>query len=170
MIKSHREKRLPENAQLRKDIDLFLDEGSKFLSYNFADLDIVDYKYDISNAVEILDLDEDLVHQLVEDYIIQILKSKTIFYKYIKMLQLSQIDNKPLDYENIKNLAHKNLGVVRNLHIEDAQKLLTILMNNNEGDFDYLRKCVRALEATASKLIPLCAYETLKLIEVKNAL
>lgn len=160
--------RQPENAELRNNINAFLEEGNDFLNSSFDDLDITDYKYDISVAVEALGLDEELVYQLIEDYIIQILKSKVSFYEYIKELQLAKIDNKPLNYENLRNLAHKNLGVARNLHIEDAQKLLTSLMT--EEDFDYLRLCVKALEATSAKLIPLCAYETIKLIEVKNSL
>jgi hypothetical protein len=37
-------------------------------------------------------------------------------------------------------------------------------------DLDYMRLCVKALEISAVKLNPLCAYETLRLIEVKNSL
>ena len=168
MNKRDVEMRQIENTELRENINTFLKEEEDFLRNNLKELDIIEYKYDISIAVEALGLDEDLVHQLVEDYIIQILKSTSSFYEHIKALQLAHIDNNPLDYENLRNLAHKNLGVARNLHIADAQKLLTILMN--EEDFDYLRKCVKALEATTAKLIPLCAYETMKLIEVKNSL
>ena len=77
-------------------------------------------------------------------------------------------DIKTLDFENIRNLAHKNLGVARNLRIVDAQILLTILMKDD--DLDYMRVCAKALEISAMKLNPLCAYETLNLIKVKNSL
>lgn len=168
MNKSETEQRKLENAQLRRDIEILLINGKIFLNSHFEHLNIIDYKYDISVAVEALGLDKDLVYQLVEDYIIQILKSEIYFNKYIETLKQSSLNNEIPDYEDLRNLAHKNLGVARNLHIDDAQILLTILMKND--DLDYLSQCVKALEITASKMIPLCAYETLKLIAVKNSL
>lgn len=166
--KNHKDKRRPENAQLRRTIDKVLDEGTDFLNKHLQELQISDYKYNISLAVEELDLDEHLVYQLIEDYIIQILKSKITFYELIKKLKQAEFENLPLDYEELRNLAHKNLGVARNLRIEDAQKILSVLMKND--DLDYLRICVKALEVSAFRLIPLCAYETLNLIKVKNSL
>jgi len=163
-----REKRRPENAELRRRIDRLLIEGSNFIEKNFSDLDISDYRYNMSEAVEELSLDRETVFQLVEDYIIQILKAKITFYEYIHKLKVDMLENRPLDYTDIRNLAHKNLGVVRNLRIKDAEKLLKIIMN--EEDLDYVRLCVKALEMSAVKLNPLCAYETLRLIEVKNSL
>jgi len=162
------EKRRPENTYLRNSIDEILNSGDLFLDEHLKELNICAYKYDISIAVEELGLDEDLVIQLLEDYIIQILKSKLSFYNYIQELKQSQLDGKDLDFENIRNLAHKNLGVAKNLRIEDAQKLLTILLKDD--NLDYMRVCAKALEVTAIKLNPLCAYETLNLIKVKNSL
>lgn len=161
-------RRLPQNAQLRRDIDKLLQEGDSFIQSSFKDLDIYGYRYNIQDAVYELDLDEDTVYQLVEDYVIQILKSKTTFFEYIQKLKKDEFDNKVLDYTDIRNLAHKNLGVVRNLRIRDAEKLLNIIMQ--EENLDYIRLCVKALEITAVKLNPLCAYETLKLIRIKNSL
>lgn len=168
MNNDNREKRRPENAELRRRIDRLLIEGSNFIEKNFSDLDIAEYRYEIGEAVEELSLDRETVFQLVEDYIIQILKAKVAFYEYIHKLKLDKLENRALDYTDIRNLAHKNLGVVRNLRIKDAEKLLKIIMN--EDDLDYMRLCVKALEMSAVKLNPLCAYETLKLIQVKNSL
>lgn len=168
MNENMRDKRRPENAELRRRIDKLMQDGDAFIKQNIEHLNISDYRYDISEAVIELSLEEEIVRQLIEDYVIQILKSKISFYKYIQELKKDILENKPLDYTNIRNLAHKNLGVVRNLRIKDAQKLLEVIMC--EDDLDYLRLCVKALEISAVKLNPLCAYETLKLIAVKNSL
>jgi histidyl-tRNA synthetase len=168
MNEDMREKRRPENAELRRRIDKLMEEGDAFVKQNLEHLGISDYRYDINEAVVELSLEEEIVLQLIEDYVIQILKSKISFYKYIQELKKDILENKPLDYTNIRNLAHKNLGVVRNLRIKDAQKLLEVIMC--EDDLDYLRLCVKALEISAVKLNPLCAYETLKLIAVKSSL
>lgn len=168
MNNDYKEKRRPENAELRRRIDRLLIEGNNFIEKNFNDLDISNYRYEMNEAVEELSLDRETVFQLVEDYIIQILKAKITFYEYIQKLKLDKLEGRALDYTDIRNLAHKNLGVVRNLRIKDAEKLLKIIMY--EEDLDYMRLCVKALEMSAVKLNPLCAYETLKLIEVKNSL
>lgn len=165
---NYKNKRRPENAELRRKIDLLLEEGDFFIKQNFKHLELSNCRHDISEAVRELSLDEEIVNQLIEDYVIQILKSKISFYKYIHELKKDELENKVLDYTNIRDLAHKNLGVARNLRIKDSQKLLEVIMNDE--DLDYLRLCVKALEITAIKLNPLCAYETLKLIEVKNSL
>jgi len=163
-----KDKRRPENADLRSSINKLIYDGHSFIEQNLNDLDIHNYRYNIYIAVEELGLEEDLIIQLLEDYIIQILKSKITFYKHIQKLKKAELENITLDYTELRDLAHKNLGVARNLRIEDAQKILTILMK--EDDLDYLRICVKALEVSAVKLNPLCAYETLRLIQVKNSL
>lgn len=168
MDSEFKNKRLQENAELRLAINLALEEGDSFLKQNLGSLNISSYRYDINEAILELSLDEYVISHLIEDYIIQILKSKISFYKYIQELKQAEYDNLDLDYTKIRDLAHKNLGVVRNLRIKDATTLLEVIMK--EDDLDHLRMCVKALEITALKLNPLCAYETLKLIEVKNTL
>ena len=168
MNNQYKEKREHENAELRRFISETLSDSSAFLNKYFFDLDISEYKYDILKAVNELCLDEHEVFQLIEDYIIQILKSKLMFYKYIDELKQRSIKNELLDYTDIKSLAHRNLGVARNLRIKDASKILEIIMR--ESDLDYLILCVRALEISAVKLNPKCAYETLSLIHVKDFL
>ncbi|MDK9694366.1 MAG: hypothetical protein OEL19_09010 [Sulfurimonas sp.] len=168
MDNSYKEKRRPENVELRYKIDVLLQEGGVFVKQNLEHLSIYDYSYEIEEAIFELSLEKEIVIQLIEDYVIQILKSKIAFYGYIQELKKDALDGKPLDYTNIRNLAHKNLGVVRNLRIKDAQKLLEEIMV--EDNLDYLRLYVKALEISATKLSPLCAYETLNLIAVKNSL
>ena len=131
--------------------------------HELAVLDITGYKYSTHEAVEELGLDEELVHQLLEDYVSQIIKSVTLFREYISNIE-ERID---LDYTPLRELAHKNLGVARNLRIKDAEKLLYELMKKD--DLQHLRFCLMALELCAIKLKPVCAYDTLHLIKVKSS-
>ncbi|MDD3441725.1 MAG: hypothetical protein PHW89_00535 [Sulfurimonas denitrificans] len=142
--------------------------GDIFIEKNFIHLDVLNYKYEIKEAVEELSLEEDIILELIEDYIVEILKSKILFYKYIDELKKDSVDKKNLNYSKIRDLAHKNLGVVKNLRIKDAQKFLEKIVV--EENLDYLRLYAKALEISATKLNPLCAYETLKLIAIKETL
>jgi len=131
-------------------------------------LDIVNYKYDPTFAVDELGLDYELVMQLLDDYVAQIIKSILQFEDFLKTLHNSQEAKEELDYTPFRELAHKNLGVARNLRIKDAEILLYQLMKKD--DLDYLLTCLEALKACAIRLSPDCAYNTLKLIEVKNSI
>lgn len=133
-----------------------------------GDLKIQNYQYDILIAMRELGLDKELVSQLVDDYVAQVIKTVVPFEDYLTTLQNSQNNHNDLDYTAFRELAHKNLGVARNLRIKDAEILLYELMKKD--DLDYLFACLEALKACAIKLSPKCAYDTLKLIEVKNSL
>jgi len=133
-----------------------------------SDLAIQNYKYDESLAVRELGLDKELVMQLVDDYVAQVIKAVVQFEDYLVTLQNSQDNHDDLDYTAFRELAHKNLGVARNLRIKDAEILLYELMKKD--DLDYLLACLEALIVCAIKLSPKCAYDTLKLIEVKSSL
>jgi len=76
-----------KDAQFCKSIDKLLSDGNIFLEKNLADLDISSYCYQISEAVNELSLEEEIINELIEDYIIQILKSTIIFYKHIEELK-----------------------------------------------------------------------------------
>ena len=132
------------------------------------DLDIHQYCYDPKEAVEELGLDEELVNQLVADYVAQVIRSVVQFEEYLKMLHNSQDNHTELDYTPFRELAHKNLGVARNLRIKDAEKLLYELMKKD--DLEYLVICLEALKVCAIKLNPKCAYDTIRLIHIKNSL
>ena len=125
-----------------------------------------DYQYSTTEAVEELGLDDELIHQLVEDYVIQVINSLDQFEELIFQLQSTQDAKKELDYTELRELAHKNLGVARNLRIKDAEILLNDLMKKD--DLQYLFVCIKILKACTIKLKPECAFNTIKLIEVKS--
>ncbi|MBU1658885.1 hypothetical protein KKG72_07530 [bacterium] len=162
------------NRKLSKEegVKILLDNAtevcSKSIDYKVIDSGLCNYIYNSDEAVEELGLDYELVQQLIEDYVIQILKSKTLFYEHIQKLKELQKENKELNYIPLRELTHKNLGVAKNLRIRDAEKLLNELMKKD--DLNYLELCLEVLEARAIALKPQCAYDTLKLIKIKNAL
>ncbi len=138
----------------------------KLSSKELQHLHIYNYNYTVDVAVNELGLDEELIYQLIDDYVAQIIKSKAQFMEYIKDIEDIEQINIPEDYKLLRELAHKNLGVAKNLRILDAQKLLTELLTKD--DLNYLMLCLEVLEACAVRLSPECAYETMQLIEIKN--
>ncbi len=156
------------NKEIRDSINENLRNCSGFLKENFDFLEIDTYRYNIVSAIEELGLDADLIEHLIEDYVAQIIKNKLLFDAYIEELKENQNESLELDYTPLRELAHKNLGVARNLRIEDGKKVLEELMR--EDDLSYLTRCIEALEICAIRLKPKCAYETLKLISIKNML
>jgi len=112
-------------------------------------LDIVDYEYSIDKATLELGLDNELVLELIEEFVSQIISAKDIFLSNIDDLKNKQNSNMKLDYTELRDLAHKNLGVARNLRIDDTQKVLNELMTKD--DLDYLRICVEVLEDCIEK-------------------
>ncbi len=156
----------------KQDADALLADATKIYDNLTAtvlrDLGIHQYGYDSKKAVEELGLDEELVNQLVADYVAQIIRSVVQFEEYLKTLFDSQTNHINMDYTPFRELAHKNLGVARNLRIKDAEKLLYELMKRDE--LEYLVVCLEALKVSAIKLNPQCAYDTIKLIHIKNTL
>ena len=132
----------------------------------FKNLHIAEYSYSSQEAVEELGLDKALVHDLVEDYVAQVIKSIVLFLEHIKVLKTAQKENQILDYKSLRELAHKNLGVAKNLRIKDGEKLLYELIKKD--DLVYLALCVNLLEACAIKLKPICAYNTVTMIQIKK--
>jgi len=159
------------NKSLEKeDVKSMEEEASKIytlLSKNeLSHLNLSQEEYSSSEAVEELGLDEELISELVEDYVSQIIRSLVQFESKLKTLQESQIKSDSMDYTPFRELAHKNLGVARNLRIKDAEVLLYELMTKD--DLEYLMSCLEALEVSTIKLNPQKAYNTFKLIEIKE--
>lgn len=127
------------------------------------------YIYDYTKPVNELGLDKELIVQLLEDYISQVFKTYQNFHEIINDISTSDVEDKEIAQKELKNLAHKNLGVARNLRIDDAQLLLSDLMNKND-DLEYLKECVEGLMACTYKLNPSYAFNALRLIKVKNTL
>jgi len=130
-------------------------------------LDILNYAYNTKEAKEELGIDDKLINELIEDYVAQVIKAVHQFKSYVDELQELDKKDAEVDFTPIKDLAHKNLGVARNLRIKDAEILLNEIMTSN--DLKYLLVCMQALEACSIRLHPKCAYKTLKLIEVKSS-
>ena len=140
-----------------KELDDYLNNANfvykKNLEGKLKPLGINNYKYSIDKAMNELGLDYDLIQELIEEFVLQIIDNKSLFLNYIEQLK---INKKKFDYTNLRDLAHKNLGVARNLRIDDAQILLNELMTKE--DLDYLRVCVETLEACIIKLKPEIAF------------
>ncbi|MDY0121448.1 MAG: hypothetical protein RBR54_05850 [Sulfurimonas sp.] len=165
-------KNLTLNNALSKEekAQIYFDEATKLceeLTRNeLQGLNICGYTYTTTEAVNELGLDDELVNQLVEDYVIQILKTASLFAQHLQTLHEAKQNSQELDYTPLRELAHKNLGVARNLRIRDGEALLHELMIKD--DLEYLDRCLHALKACAIRLKPLCAFNTLKLMEVKS--
>ena len=153
------ERRDAKKREIRDMVSIAMQTCNSFFHNN--------YRYDDSEAIEELGLDEELIHQLLEDYVVQIIKSSITFEKLIDSLKSKKERQESLNYTELRDLAHKNLGVARNLRIKDSETLLTILMK--EDNLVDLLKCVKVLRSSAIKLKPECAFNTIKLIEVKSS-
>jgi len=154
-----KERRVRHNVAIRK---LVIRAKEKYKNF-FED----HYKYSYDEPVEELGLDKELIDQLLEDYVAQVIKSTYQFKNYID--NIASKKESDVDYlKEFHELAHKNLGVARNLRVKDAEKVLKDMMNHN--DLEVLKSCNLALKSSAILLKPECAYNTMKLIEVKNKL
>lgn len=123
-------------------------------------------RYELAEAVDELGLDDELVNQLLEDYVIQVLTTKTTFLRHLNVLKQANSNDKELDYAPLRELAHKNLGVARNLRVKDGEKVLNELMKKD--DLEYLETCVEVLIACTIRLKPSKAYDTIKLLNTKG--
>ncbi len=131
----------------------------------FDNSKLSNYIYSVTEAENELGLEEELIIQLTEDYITQIFKASDVFKNLIHNIRKNK--DKKNKLIELRDLAHKNLGVVRNLHIKDAQVLLNDLLTKHD-DLDHLEDCVKALNACAFKLNPEYAYNTLSIIKIKK--
>ena len=151
----------------KEDLQLVQREASHIyttlITNELAKLNLSEYCYTPTQAIEELGLDEELINELVADYVSQIIKSLVEFEIKLNNLQKSKNNNQTdLDYTPFRELAHKNLGVARNLRIKNAEILLYEMMK--EEDLAYLMLCLEALEVSTIKLNTEVAYRTLKQI------
>jgi len=113
-----------------------------------------DHNYSMKDAQEELGLDDDLIDSLIEDFVVQIISNISLFKKYLNQSKETQ------DLTIFRELAHKNLGVARNLRIKDMQKILKEMMGKD--DPEEILKYIDYLEACAIILKPETAYEAYK--------
>lgn len=132
------------------------------------EMNILNYSYTPDEAIEELGLELEEINHLIDDYVIQIVTSNMIFLQYLNELQSSKDKKEVMNYRVLQDLAHKNLGVASNLRIHDAQKLLYSIMK--EEDLGHIFLCLEGLFACVTILRPQKAFDTLRLIKVKNSL
>jgi len=82
-------------------------ECAEIMNSQHCGFNLCDYIYTTNEAISELGLDDELVHQLVEDYVEQIIKTKQLFIYYISQLQDAKQNNQKLDYIPLRELAHK---------------------------------------------------------------
>ncbi|OIP54385.1 MAG: hypothetical protein AUK54_06470 [Helicobacteraceae bacterium CG2_30_36_10] len=162
------ERKVSNVQAIKESLDKAKETCKRLADTELKYLNIKKYKYTADEAMRELGVTSELIHQLAEDYVIQILKTEAQFLAYIKELKSDKKENKELNYTKLRELVHKNLGVARNLRIKDAEKILQEMMVKE--DLDYLTICFEALRAHAIILKPTCAYNTIKLIELKSSL
>ena len=155
-----KERRKTKNIKIRTLVDESKSKCKEFFKE--------EYRYCNGEAIEELGLDADLIDQLLEDYVIQIIKSDASFKEYLENLKTQKLTSEELDFTPFRELAHKNLGVARNLRIKDSEKILSILMKSD--DLESLEECLETLKSCVIKLKPLSAFSTLELIDLKSKL
>jgi len=139
-----------------QDVRSLLRQAKK-LYLSFFD---VNYIYSPLEASQELGLESELVQQLVQEYVAQLLQANISFREYLKEFKHLQKNNQELDFTPLQNLAHKNLGVARNLRIKDCEDILHGMMG--EDNLDYLGVLIEVLEACAIKLSPITAFKSLQ--------
>lgn len=159
--------RLYQSTNMQNMLDTAVEIGLELSTHQLQHLQIANYSYTPDEAVEELGLDLELVNHLIEDYVIQVVKSNMSFLQYLEILSIQEENNQVKDYTTLHELAHKNLGVARNLRINDAEKLLYEVMTKE--DLDYIFTCLEALFACVTRLRPQEAFNTLRLIKIKNS-
>lgn len=156
-----------------KKVNIVLEYAQKIcddvFKNRFENSELSNYKYDLCEAENELGLEKELISQLIEDYITQIFKANDTFKNLLSSIYEKNCVDKQNKLDELHDLAHKNLGVVRNLHIKDAQILINDLMIKH-NDLNHLKDCVKALQACAFKLNPEYAFNTLSLIKLKKTL
>ncbi len=151
------------SKQYQEDVnDIYKDaliQRNKAFTLEFRHLNLQNYFYKVDQAVVDLDLDKDVINELIEDYVKQIISEEVRFINILNKLKHDKVNGNELDYKELRELAHKNLGVARNLRIVDAEAFLTILMK--EDNLDYLQQSLSALILSAIILKPSVAYMTM---------
>lgn len=135
---------------------------NSFSSNEFILSNIRDYSYDKDLAMEELGLESEEVEQLFNDYISQILKACDTFLILIHSLKKMFHDD---TYEELRDLAHKNLGVARNLRVKNAQKFLYNIMTLE--NLDVVKENVEALILSSILLNSRKSFLALQLLKEK---
>jgi hypothetical protein len=158
-----------DKIQTLPSLRTYIDNESKKIDMRrVSDLDFPNYIYTTEIAQNELGLEAELVENLLEDFIAQIINTKDEFLQLIDTIEEDQKSNKIVNYTPLRELAHRNLGVAKNLRIEDAKVFLHELMKKD--DVPYLRQCLVWLEVCVMRLNPGYAFKVKQLLETKKML
>ena len=116
-------------------------------------------KYTPDEASRQLGLSYELIEELVEDYVAQILHTNDEFRLLLSKMWEDGFFDKEIDYEPLRDLAHKNLGVAKNLRIENGISILNTL--REEEDLHKISECLDLLIISAIRLKPKKACESM---------
>jgi hypothetical protein len=116
----------------------------------------LDYSMEITK--EELGLDDELINSLLEDFVAQIIRNLSTFRTLAQELLQQKSQGKATDPQPFYDLTHKNLGVARNLRIENARMILEKMMK--ETDFKKTLAYIDYLESCVILLKPEIAYKT----------
>ena len=140
---------LPERYLLYAKKSCFLIKSSNELVSDMLDCN---YKYDINAVTSELGLDEDMICELLDDYVNQILVTNNEFVDILSYMWEKQFLGESFSLEPCLNLVHKNLGVAKNLRIEDAVLILSEI--KKQSDVETISLYLDALVSCAIKLRP----------------
>lgn len=121
------------------------------------------YIYDEEETIDALGIDTELIHELLEDFSVQLIQTNVTLRKQLQFLENEKLYTQELDFTPLRDTIHKNLGVARNLRIKDSVQILNQLMT--ETDLESIEVLLKILEACALKLKPQHAYKALQLIK-----
>ena len=136
-------------------------EFAEYICNNKSEYNLLkeSYIYDPMEAIKELGLSNDIVEELVEDYVEQIMRTYAEFNLHLSVLWENRFLDQALDFQPLRDLAHKNLGVAKNLRIEDGIILLKEI--RKEDNLEKIAQYLKLLISRAIKLRPKKACEAM---------
>lgn len=116
------------------------------------------YKFDPSEAMEELGLPLEVIDDLLDDYVEQIFRTNIEFVNMMASMWEKNFLDEEFSFEPFKDLVHKNLGVAKNLRIQDAAFVLSELQK--QSDLEVISLYLDALVSCAIKLKPKAAVRS----------
>lgn len=118
-----------------------------------------DYIYDPTQAIEELGIDYALVDELIEDYVEQIMCTDNEFRVCLSRVWEQKFLDEEINFTSLRDLAHKNLGVAKNLRVQNAISLLSEI--KQQENLDKISQCLDLLLISSIKLKPIKACEAM---------
>jgi hypothetical protein len=115
--------------------------------------------YDSTEAVVELGLDQELIEELIEDYVEQIMRTHNEFRLCLSRVWEQHFLDEEINFTSLRDLAHKNLGVAKNLRVKNGISLLSEI--KRQEDLDKISQCLDLLIISSIKLKPRKACEAM---------